>query len=489
MSGFSHALENISKDIELADQIVDIHDNPRIQKVIGDLYGHYFSFLAESLDWYNAKLLKRVFKSVNENYLGQVCEKVDRIQRIARMMFQQAEIDHMTLFRDTAISIRDQMEHVREDLNEGLGDVQRRMDRVERVGQEALKYQRKNNALLELFAEDIKKLRWADRNERILAFHRNREREERECDEPLFSGGAIEDDRIEASSLKVAQLSQEEADLPRSSSSTTIARRAKVDSKPQTRYCLSEIRKRAQGMMRYMSDVSEFIETINLESSTEESDILAAFSDWMPSSIPMIWLHDNRVEDKDTYPNRASASAIRVIQNTVEIGIPTLAFFCRWPYEYNPHNLNDGAQQCLVDLVYNLIRQGIEHFPQNIETRLDLCSERFTQLERNPIGLENALRLLKDVLKLGPRIIVIVLDGIDHLDTLQVSHEMEALMGILIEAIVSHQRRQGIIKVLFTTSMESELLQRVALGNEGLMERVAVSSMPNNRNISRVEVF
>jgi hypothetical protein len=123
-TGFSQALDDISEDIAPAKQIVAINpDDTHIQTVVRDLYGHYLSFLADSLEWHKARLLTRIWKPMDQNFMGSMGEKVNRIKKIAQMMFQQANIKHMTLFRDAAISIRNDINDLRLELREAVGEI------------------------------------------------------------------------------------------------------------------------------------------------------------------------------------------------------------------------------------------------------------------------------------------------------------------------------------------------------------------------------
>lgn len=119
-SGFSEALEEISDGFQPANEIADLYSNPRIQTVVGDLYGHYLSFLAKSLHWFNRKLWQSIVISMNQNSYEGMHQDVMRIERITRMMFQQAEISHFEIFRDEAISLHQEFEATRTEVREGV---------------------------------------------------------------------------------------------------------------------------------------------------------------------------------------------------------------------------------------------------------------------------------------------------------------------------------------------------------------------------------
>jgi len=146
-NGFSQALEEISEDIQPSTQILNIYDDPRLRAVVGDLYGHYLSFLAESLDWYNEKLWKALTISLNQNFYNEVREKVTRIRRITQMMFRQAEIRHMEFFRDEAISTRAAIRAMNMDLRENFDLI---LQALEQASQDRRQF-------FELLSEQVRK--------------------------------------------------------------------------------------------------------------------------------------------------------------------------------------------------------------------------------------------------------------------------------------------------------------------------------------------
>ena len=122
--GFSQCLEEISQEIKPAEVISSMFDNERIRFVVRDLYGHYLSFLAASLEWFTAKVIKKTWVSLNRNYYKEMQGKVEKIRRIIRMMFREAEIGHWQLYRDEAISMRHTMEQSGMELRDKLNQIE-----------------------------------------------------------------------------------------------------------------------------------------------------------------------------------------------------------------------------------------------------------------------------------------------------------------------------------------------------------------------------
>ena len=205
-----------------------------------------------------------------------------------------------------------------------------------------------------------------------------------------------------------------------------------------------------------------------------------ALSDWMASPLPVMWLSERIPQD--IYPSPSSVKAASLIRLSLRLGIPILAFFCRYPYDYNPTDLNKGAEACLTDLVYNIIRQLVDLLPASFTTDIDLGKDRFKSLEGGGIrGLEAAFGLLADILTFAPSILFIVIDGIDHLDTNHVSLGVDYLLKVFLRGIKLFQMEgRGIIKVLFTTTRDSPPLQHLSWTNLGLMRRMTVTHIGGN---------
>jgi len=226
---------------------------------------------------------------------------------------------------------------------------------------------------------------------------------------------------------------------------------------------------------------------INLDYAHEGTEIQIALSDWLASLLPMMWLSERNIQDR--YPSPATEKAARVIQLSLDVGIPTIAFFCRYPYDYNPNDLDVGAEQCLTDMLYNIIRQLVDFLPTNFTTSADLTEQRFAELERGFSNLSNAFGLLSDLLVLAPSVLLFVIDGIDHLEIKHVENGVDQLLNVFVQGIMDLQKeKRGVIKILFTTTRDSESLQRLAWTYRGYMRRMTVTPM-GGRARGWVEIF
>src|SRR2546429_673233 len=104
------------------------------------------------------------------------------------------------------------------------------------------------------------------------------------------------------------------------------------------------------------------MQTINSSNPFVEHSILLALQRWTSAQESRsLWLCKSEFDI--AYPSAMSTIATNVIDTTTELRVPALAFFCRWPYDYNDGCIQQGERDCLTDLSSSLIRQLINLLP------------------------------------------------------------------------------------------------------------------------------
>jgi hypothetical protein len=154
--------------------------------------------------------------------------------------------------------------------------------------------------------------------------------------------------------------------------------------------------------------------------------------------------------------------ASNYIQAAMTAGIPHLSYFCSITHDAPPERrLRETIG--LVSLIYALMKQLIRLIPLQWAARPgpDL-SERFSKLDGTLRSWDTTLSLFKELLDLSePPLLLIVIHGIEILE-----HEAtNTYLNAFVEALrqVTHNdrdadRSERIIKVLFTTSGNSQVL-------------------------------
>lgn len=240
-------------------------------------------------------------------------------------------------------------------------------------------------------------------------------------------------------------------------------------------YTVAQVREDASCMLKHISNVRRFISSISYASTPEDNSIKLATSDWIFSAIPILWLSD--LDENELYPSTASSQAAHVISLALRLGIPTITFFCRFPYDYDRCDLRNGARLCLTDMMFNIIRQLVDFLPSNFDSEFDFSEQRFAALEHGYTGLDNALELLRNLLVLAPSVMLFVIDGIEHLDSkeVEVGVGVQRFLAVLLREIGELQKsRKGVAKFLFSTARECEPLLEIAMMGRGVMRRINV---------------
>jgi hypothetical protein len=252
-------------------------------------------------------------------------------------------------------------------------------------------------------------------------------------------------------------------------------------------YTVFQVREDASCMLKHISNVRRFMSSVSHASTPEDSSIKFETSDWISSAIPILWLSE--LDENELYPSTASSQAAHVISLALQLGIPTIAFFCRFSYDYDRCDLRNGARLCLTDMVFNIIRQLVDFLPSNFDSEIDFSEQRFAALEYGYTDVDNALELLRDLLMLAPSVMLFVIDGIEHLDSKEVEVGVQRFLAVLLWEIGELQKsKKGVAKILFSTAREYESLLEIAMMGRGVMRRINVLPVPGMLR-KRIEVL
>ena len=146
--------------------------------ILDDLYGHYASFLDQSLKWYKVRLLRSLVISNNQNFYIEVKSKVETIRNIFRRLFLQAGIAHDEFTRDTLQSLQldvgNNFDHVSSQL-EGISTENKKLATENTLQNLQLEVREnferifvrleKDDALFQLLSETLRETKEAKRQE------------------------------------------------------------------------------------------------------------------------------------------------------------------------------------------------------------------------------------------------------------------------------------------------------------------------------------
>jgi hypothetical protein len=175
-----------------------------------------------------------------------------------------------------------------------------------------------------------------------------------------------------------------------------------------------------------------------------EHQVVHAIKEWSTSiTSQILWILGPL--DRH-YPSNLSSIAAALINAADEAAIPTLHLFLDWPSD---------ERFPIFNLLYSLIRQIISLLPEQFVSPVDFSPEKFEKLNSQMESWEAGLAVLSGLLDLAPPLLLIIIDGIDHLDYLSVgSREVGNLLRLLQRHVWDDgdQEPKKTLKILFTTA-------------------------------------
>jgi hypothetical protein len=215
---------------------------------------------------------------------------------------------------------------------------------------------------------------------------------------------------------------------------------------------------------KYMLDFDAASITDSTSVSAEHSVVLA-IQEWSKSpDSQMLWVIGAL---EKVYPSSTSSIAASVVNCAFKLSIPMVSYFCDWPAKRSRN------RDPVVSILYSLIGQLLQLLSGTIDNSFHLSDGRLQLLNDTEQSLDEALRLIKELVWLVPPLTLCVLDGINNLDYLQRNRSsIEALLLILKERVTLEGARVdkslGTFKLLFTTAGNCALLNK--MGRDALKE-------------------
>ena len=174
-------------------------------------------------------------------------------------------------------------------------------------------------------------------------------------------------------------------------------------------------------------------------------EIVSRLQHWISArNSKVLWLMGTPLSPLRT-SDEANAAA-HVVDLVNSSGILCMSFFCEGHVGSDVASLGAiDPQQRLILLLYYLVRQLVLYTPEVFEDDCDYQAE-FSQLNGTPESIPRALRMIRRLLGLAPRLLLCVIDGLQRLDQPATSAHIEELLVILREPA-----GDKVIKLLLTT--------------------------------------
>ena len=201
------------------------------------------------------------------------------------------------------------------------------------------------------------------------------------------------------------------------------------------------------------------------------SPMFARLHDWISSGeSEILWVAG---PEHYCYPSKMSAVAATMVELFTEAK-PTAAFhFCDLPCPTTVQVGESREEIGLISMVYSMIQQLMKYVPPRFDSSEDLGLKRFTPLDGNVSTLDGALELLRDLIPLCLPYLVIIIDGIEQLDSWKGQQGCKEFVKTLRQCKTMEQRDgepQRVYKVLFTTAGRPSALMQTLDCKEILLQ-------------------
>ena len=176
-------------------------------------------------------------------------------------------------------------------------------------------------------------------------------------------------------------------------------------------------------------------------------------------------------------PSRNTLTGAYMIRVAREASIPVLAYFCPSLSDVPTSQDGEFQEQELLDMVYSLISQMLNALQEGLNTHQEHIDGECRKLDESAPSLPAAISVLKELIALGPGLVLCIVDGIQNLaNRIGCGPNLKSLNSVLREP--PDERREPakqVVKTLFTTDGFTPAL--IHLGPE---ERLDLSNLPGH---------
>ncbi|MCJ1306787.1 hypothetical protein MMC25_000430 [Agyrium rufum] len=488
--GFGKALEEISYHYKKAAGDLQLHNTAAMRQEIGILYANIFKFLRGALNWFRKKWTARTWHSLNEDFYRDYEDQIQRIKELSALIFQIKSSHTQAEVRDIRLLLeRMSLEHAR-------GRREMRED---------------NQRILEAFSTMIAEI--APLKQMILGHKVNASLRYSTKSWTLEDSRAIED---------VGSSENDTPKVPQKQIKTRMRLKAgpQANSTPGT-YSRTSLQLWSRHLETHTTSptalLSSIIDSPNRdlsETPLTDPSIAHQLHLWSQARRSYgLWITGTPHPSTPTFPTPTSLIAAKVTNTAASLGISVLCYFCQLPPDLlfpdvdpdskdyssdistsdnevsepeieHPPTLHQSRQEAaVIDLLYTLIRQLISILPKRVPATPKLSQAKFAKLDGSPESYRTGLSILTELLNYIPSTLLIVIDGIEQLDE-WVEDPVCEILGVLQGSVERagegrEKEKEGkndkIVKILYTTSGPSEILERVRSDHHRGLDAVEAS--------------
>ncbi|CZT20229.1 uncharacterized protein RCC_06086 [Ramularia collo-cygni] len=436
-TGLSKLIADISEDVAMCVQVLDVYQTAAIKTQIMALYGRMFKFLASVLDWYLEKWYKRMLKSFKENLYDDFKDQITDMQRCVQsikdqvMLGQSAELRSVRLTAEKTQQIimkevaKDLLSLARNEMVYFREENKRFQEMQERKALTSQEEQFRRNAELKFDVTRFIQATLQEKADNLLLFQ--------EDHRPMSRHGFIMDASPSAS-------------LMEDPSEHGGVRRSRED------------------ILLSSASLEDFFDRDNVripwnpDLATLPAEATDRLQQWIMSRGSNIL----SLASSDAYSPLSDVAA-GVIELIDKAKLPIISYFCTLDREASTQDGETRETRAATSLVYALIRQAFELLPAVFSSSKDFSPERFRSLDGDIETFEAGLGLLHDGLSQAPPALYCVIDGLQWLDDRSTDQMMDSLVRALQDYALQSSGLGIAFKLLLTTAGPARSLLRSSL--------------------------
>ena len=388
-----------------------------MKEAISDLYLHIFHFLHSALQWFQSSSWRKVMNSLNEDFYVTFEDQLTKIKRVASLLLQKSALKSQYEIRDMRIAFEQEAERNHQE---------RAASRQERLLNQTWRM------------EFGKKLSY-------LVGHSMYETAESNVEAWRYCQG--DSKKISSNGMQARTLSIEYG-----------AFGSEKGKQRQLRtYQRVKLERWSQHLDEHTSNIQDLMEGIGADTESADKDVIMQLQEWGAATTSQsLWVVGSF---ESHYPSSTTAIAVKVVTSAQTLDIPVVCYLCA-PARPCSHD-DDLAEATVIDFLYSMIRQMICLLPLELETRANLSKTRFSRLDGEMDTFTTGLSLLEALIKLAPKTLLIIVDGLEQLDDCIVAEEVEEILGILQDSVASSltSKDKRLLKTLYTTTGSCGILE------------------------------
>ncbi|KAI0142636.1 hypothetical protein GGR57DRAFT_519746 [Xylariaceae sp. FL1272] len=416
--GFARALSDINMDIRFACRQGAICPTERIKELAMMMYIKYFNFLCHAMEWYSSRS-RRIKSAFNQNfYSKEVQLKTKDIRDLLNSIKQEASLTSQQKINATFNQVMELA------TAQDLGTLAKYLaTKFEAADQNRDVSNQEVMRRLELFSAQLS--------------------------EAIDSRDKLREEAHNAAMASVERMLYERRQITVQDGDGVIADRefqaTLIPGREEIMYHRQEMESKSRRLQTYINAHDRANDTLARPLSGDiPGEIVIKLQSWMSAaSSKALWILGRPFAPIESEQTTAAAHIVFLAESA---GVPCVSYFFGPPQTTDPAPQPATFQARMISLSYSLVRQLLlqvpGQFPGTSELQVGLDG-----LNGSPESVAGAIELIRMLIALGPKLMIVVVDGLHMLDN---PHGDECHVREILNLFAT-AKEDRIIKLLMTT--------------------------------------